>query len=311
MNVLLTGGAGYIGSTLCEFLLKENYKVKVVDTFNYGFDSLNSYMHNPNFSVEKVDVRNFEKIKQLLKKQDVIIPLAALVGAPLCNFKPKEAEEINFNSIQNIINSISKDQMLIYPTTNSGYGVSENQQFCTEDSPLNPISIYGVTKVKAEEVVKEFESHISFRLATVFGCSPRMRLDLLVNDFVYKSIFDKYVVLFEGHFKRNYIHIRDVCGAMVFAIKNFNNLKNQTFNLGLSTANLSKLELCEEIKKINKEFTIISSEFGKDIDKRNYIVSNEKIEKAGFKTKYTLQDGIKELSNFFKIFLPNEKMRNF
>jgi nucleoside-diphosphate-sugar epimerase len=138
-----------------------------------------------------------------------------------------------------------------------------------------------------------------------------MRLDLLVNDFVYKSIFDKYVVLFEGHFKRNYIHIRDVCGAMVFAIKNFNNLKNQTFNLGLSTANLSKLELCEEIKKINKEFTIISSEFGKDIDKRNYIVSNEKIEKAGFKTKYTLQDGIKELSNFFKIFLPNEKMRNF
>lgn len=311
MKILITGGAGYIGSLLTGFLLDEGYEVSVVDNFMYNDQSLNSYFANPKFKVHKIDVRDFEKIKKLIKNFDIIIPLSALVGAPLCNFKKDDANSINFSSIKNIVDNLSKEQKIIYPTTNSGYGVGKSQDYCTEDSPLNPISLYGTTKVKAENYVSNFENHISFRLATVFGASPRMRLDLLVNDFVYRAYKDGFIVLFKSHFKRNYIHIRDVCRAFVFAIKNFDKMKNDVYNLGLSEANYTKKELCEVIKTKIKNFEIYKSNIGQDIDKRDYIVSNRKIEKKGFKATINVLTGIDELLKLYSVFLPNQNMRNF
>jgi nucleoside-diphosphate-sugar epimerase len=310
MKIVITGASGYIGSTLCDYLLKEQHEIFAIDNFLYG-NHLKHFMFNKNFHPIKLDVRDFEKVNKFVSKADIVIPLAALVGAPLCEFKKQEAIEVNYESIKNIVENSSKNQIILYPTTNSGYGNPDGSKFCTEETPLNPISTYGITKVDAEKIVSERENTIRFRLATVFGCSPRMRLDLLVNDFVYKSIFDKYIILFESHFKRNYIHIRDVCDAFVFAINNFSNLNNETFNLGLSSANLSKFELCELIKKINKDFVIELSEIGKDIDKRDYIVSNEKLEKKGFKAKIDLLTGIQELNKFYNSITPEVTMRNF
>ncbi len=311
MKILVTGAAGYIGSILCEYLLKENYKVTALDSFMYNDQSLNAYLNNKNFEVIKSDVRNTSELKNILPKHDLIIPLAALVGAPLCDFEKKSAEEINFGSIKFIVDNLSKDQRIIYPTTNSGYGIGKEDSFCTEESPLNPISIYGVTKVNAEKYIANFDNNISFRLATVFGIAPRMRLDLLVNDFVYKAYKDGSIVLFESHFKRNYIHIRDVCKAFMFAISNFDNLKSNVYNLGLSEANYTKKQLCEVIQKRIKRLVIYESNIGKDIDKRDYIVSNEKIEKKGFKASITIEEGIEELLKLYSIFLPNRNMRNY
>ena len=312
MKILITGGAGYIGSSLCEYLLKNNHKVTVLDTFMFSNSSLNSYMSNKNFSVYQEDVRNINSIKKYLSEKDVIVPLACLVGAPLCNLKEEEATQVNFQSIKGMINNLSKDQYVIYPTTNSGYGVGEKDKFCTEDTPLKPISVYGKTKVKAEEYIAEnFSNSTRLRLATVFGCSPRMRLDLLVNDFVYRATKDKFIVLFESHFKRNFIHIRDVCRAIMMSIEDQENFSGETFNLGLSDANLSKFELCLEIKKYIPNFEILESEIGKDIDKRDYIVSNKKIESKGFKPTYSISDGVKELMKLFKYLIPSESMRNY
>ena len=298
MKVLITGGAGYIGSLLCEYLLSQKFKVTVIDNFLFSQNSLNSYYNDKNFDVISMDVRDQELIKHV-KKNDIIIPLAALVGAPLCDYKKQETTDVNLNSVKRIVDALSNDQIIIYPTTNSGYGVGEKDKFCTEETPLNPISLYGKTKTEAENYVANHKNSVRFRLATVFGCSPRMRLDLLVNDFVYKAVKDRYIVLFEANFKRNYIHIRDVCEAIMMTLNNFENFKGETFNLGLSDANLSKLELCNKIKEHLPNFEISLNEIGKDIDKRDYIVSNEKIEKKGFKAKTLLSDGIKELVNYF------------
>lgn len=310
MNVLVTGGAGYIGSTLCEYLLNAGHKVTVLDSFLYSQDSLNLYYHNKNFEVVSLDVRDPE-IKKYVKKNDIIIPLAALVGASLCDYKKDETIQVNFESIKTIVDNLSKDQIILYPTTNSGYGIGQGDKYCTEDTPLNPISLYGKTKIRAEEYVEKHQNSTRFRLATVFGCSPRMRLDLLVNDFVFKSVKDKYIVLFESNFKRNYIHVRDVCRAFKMAIDSFDKFKGETFNVGLSTANLSKLELCQKIKQYNNNFEISLNEFGKDVDKRDYIVSNQKIENRGFKAEFSLDHGIIELIKLFKFLIPNNSMRNF
>lgn len=312
MKILITGGAGYIGSTLCGYLLNNNHQVTVLDNFMFSNDSLNSYMSNKNFSVYQEDVRNIETINKYASKNDVIIPLACLVGAPLCNLKEEEAEQVNFQSIKKMVDVLSKDQYLVYPTTNSGYGVGEKGKFCTEETPLKPISVYGKTKVQAEEyLANNFQNSTRLRLATVFGCSPRMRLDLLVNDFVYRATKDKFIVLFESHFKRNYIHVRDVCNAILMAIENQGKFAGETFNLGLSNANLSKMQLCKKIKEHITEFEILESDIGQDIDKRDYIVSNEKIENKGFMPKYSIDDGIKELAKLFKYLIPSKSMRNY
>ena len=268
-------------------------------------------MENKDFSVSKLDVRNYSEINRILKKFDIIIPLAALVGAPLCKLKEKEAIDVNLDSLKNIVDNVSKNQTIIYPTTNSGYGIGEKDKYCTEETPLNPISLYGKTKTGAETYVSEnHENSVRFRLATVFGCSPRMRLDLLVNDFVLKAVKDGYVVLFEANFKRNYVHINDVCNAIMFSIENFSKVRNETFNLGLSSANLSKLELCNKIKEYIPKFDISVSEIGEDIDKRDYIVSNDKIEKRGFAASITLDEGINELRKFYNFLIPDSTMRN-
>ena len=312
MKILITGGAGYIGSTLREYLLNNGHEVTVLDTFIFSNDSLNTYMSNKKFSVFQEDARDISSIKNYVVKNDVIIPLACLVGAPLCNLKKVEAQQVNYESIKSMIDIMSKDQYVIYPTTNSGYGVGEKDKFCTEETPLNPISIYGKTKVQAENyIANNFQNSTRLRLATVFGCSPRMRLDLLVNDFVYRATKDKFIVLFESHFKRNYIHIRDVCRAMLMSIEDQNNFGGETFNLGLSDANLSKLELCMEIKKYIPKFEILESDIGQDIDKRDYIVSNEKIESRGFKPTHSIKDGIEELTKLFKYLIPSASMKNF
>ena len=309
MKILITGGAGYIGSMLCEYLLNEGHEVTVIDTFLYSRNSLNSYYANKKFNVISMDVRD-SNIKEHLISHDIIIPLAALVGAPLCNFKKQEALEVNYDSVKYIVDNISKNQIIIYPTTNSGYGIGEKDKFCTEETPLNPISLYGKTKTDSENYVCQHENSTRFRLATVFGSSPRMRLDLLVNDFAYKAVKDSYIVLFEANFKRNYIHIRDVCRAILMSINNTEKFKGETFNLGLSDANLSKLELCQKIKEYIPNFQISLNEIAKDIDKRDYIVSNKKIEKVGFKAEFSLDDGIKELNKFYKFLIPDQTMRN-
>lgn len=310
MKVLVTGGAGYIGSTLCEYLLSAGHKVTVIDNFLYSQNSLNLYYHHANFETVSLDVRDPE-MKNYIKKNDIIIPLAALVGAPLCDYKKDETVKVNFESIKTIVDTASKDQIILYPTTNSGYGVGQGDKHCTEETPLNPISLYGKTKTDAEKYVEQHSNSTRFRLATVFGCSPRMRLDLLVNDFVFKAVKDKYIVLFEANFKRNYIHVRDVCRAFMMSINQFDKFRGETFNLGLSSANLSKLQLCEKIKEYQPNFEISLNEFGKDLDKRDYIVSNEKIEARGYKPAFTLDHGIIELIKLFKFLIPNNSMRNF
>ena len=304
-NVLVTGGAGYIGSILTEFLLELGFNVTVLDNFMYKQASLNHLCHNPRFNVVNGDIRNLAHIQPLLKDADVIIPLAALVGAPLCNKDVVGADTTNKEAIFKMLDKVSKEQRIIMPTTNSAYGSGDENNFCTEESPLNPISKYAIDKVAVEEMFMQRENSISYRLATVFGMSPRMRTDLLVNDLTYRAVNDGYVVIFEGHFKRNYIHVRDVCDAFIHAIYNFNTMKGQIYNVGLSSANVSKLELCEIIKKHVPGFSIVEGEIKKDPDQRNYIVSNAKLEATGFEPMYDLDSGIMELLTGYRMIKNN------
>jgi nucleoside-diphosphate-sugar epimerase len=308
-KVLVTGGAGYIGSVLVPTLLEKGYEVTVLDNLMFGQSTLLEQCINPKFSFINGDVRDLNLLKKIVPHFDIIIPLAALVGAPLCKKDEMGTIAINRDAIININKIRSKQQRIIYPTTNSGYGIGQDGIYCTEETPLNPISLYGTTKSEAEQDLLSTDNVITFRLATVFGCSPRMRLDLLVNDFTYRAFSQRYIVLFEAHFKRNFIHIRDVAKAFVHSIENFDSMKNTMYNVGLSSANLSKMELCLEIKKQIPDFFIAESEINKDPDQRNYIVSNDKIEKTGYKPDVDIQSGIAELIKGFSI-LTNNKYSN-
>jgi len=305
LKILVTGGAGYIGSILVPELLKKEYAVTVLDNFMYNQDSLLGSCALDNFNVVKGDARDETVLKPLLKDADYIIPLAALVGAPLCNRDKTGAVTINRDAVASLAKLASKEQRMIIPTTNSGYGIGQKGVFCTEKSPLNPITLYGKVKMEAERIVLDRGNSISFRLATVFGMSPRMRIDLLVNDFVYRAVKDRFVVVFEGHFKRNYIHVRDVARVFIHAIDNFDSMKNEPYNVGLSEANLSKLELCAKIKEQLPDFVYLESPIGEDPDKRDYIVSNEKIEKKGFTPVYSLKTGIQELIKGYRMLCNN------
>jgi len=298
-KILITGGAGYIGSKLSTKLLDLGFEVTVLDILKFSSKSLNHLFNNKNFNFINGDVRNKSLIKKLLKKNEYIIPLAALVGAPLCEKNKKEAISVNLKSIKYLVSAASKKNKFIYLTTNSGYGVGMKNKYCDENSDLKPISLYGRTKVDAEKVVKKLKNSICFRLATVFGYSYRMRTDLLVNNFVYNSIKDKKLTLFEPHFRRNYIHVNDVADAVIFSIKNFNSMKSEIYNLGLSSANLTKYMLAKKIKKQLKYLKIKIVKNKKDPDQRDYYVSNKKIEKKGFKTKVNIDDGITELIKIF------------
>lgn len=308
-HILVTGGAGYLGSVLVPELLKLGHKVTVLDSFMFGQNSLADVCYMDNFNVVRGDSRDETLLKKLIKDVDIVIPLAALVGAPLCNRDEIGTITTNRDAIGTLSNVLSKEQRILMPVTNSGYGIGQEGVFCTEETPLNPISTYGKTKVEAEAIILQRENSISFRLATVFGMSPRMRLDLLVNDFTYRAAKDGFIVIFEGHFKRNYIHIRDVARAFIHGIDNFEAMRGEAYNVGLSDANLSKIELCEKIKLQVPSFTIMEAPIGKDIDQRNYIVSNAKIEATGFKPKFSLEMGIKELLKGYTI-INNSKFSN-
>ncbi len=301
MKILITGGAGYIGSILTPTLLAKGYEVTVLDSFIFGQNSLADCCQYDTFNVVRGDCRNEALIKELLKDADVIIPLAALVGAPLCSRDEVGTRTINYEAVKMICDLASPQQRILMPVTNSGYGIGEAGKFCTEESPLRPISLYGTTKVEAEKAVLDRENSMTFRLATVFGMSPRMRVDLLVNDFVYRAFYDRAVVIFEGHFKRNYIHIRDVAKVFVHGIENFETMKGKPYNVGLEDANLSKLELCAEIKKYLPKFVYLEAPIGEDPDKRDYIVSNARILKTGFEPEWPLSRGIRELIKGYTI----------
>jgi len=301
MKILVTGGAGYLGAVIVPTLLNEGHTVVALDNFMYNQTSLLDCCINPRLSVVRGDARDQGLMEELMKDCDAIFPLACLTGAPLCDREPKEAEEVILDAVLLIIKLRSKGQMIIYPTTNSGYGVGEKGKFCTEETPLRPISLYGRLKVKAEGEVLNAGHSITLRLATAFGISPRMRLDLLVNDFTFKAVHERSIELFEPHFKRNFIHVRDVAGAFIHCLNNFDKVKNQTYNVGLSDANLSKWELCEEIQKHISDFKFVEAPIGEDPDKRDYIVSNEKIEKTGFRQQVSLSDGIQELIKGYTI----------
>ncbi len=298
-SILVTGGAGYLGSIMVPELLARGYKVCVLDNFMFKQNSLAACCADPDFSIINGDARDKTLVADLLKKTDMVIPLAALVGAPICAKDPIGATSTNLDAQMDLYGNLSTDQWVLVPITNSGYGIGEAGKFCTEDSPLRPVSLYGQHKVQVEARALERENTISFRLATVFGMAPRMRIDLLVNDFVYRALHDRAVVLFEGHFKRNYIHVRDVARAFIHGMDHFETMRGGPYNVGLSSANLSKRELCERINKHLPSFVYTEAEIGEDPDKRDYIVSNDKIEKTGFQPKYSLDDGISDLIKGF------------
>ena len=304
-KILITGGAGYIGSVFTPALLNDHYAVTVLDNFMYNQNTLLDACHHSNLKIVHSDVRDEERLKEEIKKNDIIIPLAAIVGAPACDKDRALSTAVNQVQIENIASWTSKNQMVLYPVTNSGYGIGEKDIYCNEETPLNPISHYGRTKVLGEESLLESGNAVTFRLATVFGASPRMRMDLLVNDFVYRAFKDRFIVLFESNFKRNYIHIQDIVSVFIHAIDNYDNMKGKPYNIGLSEANLSKMELCEKIKSHIPDFHIFESDIGKDPDKRDYIVSNEKIEATGYKPAYSLDDGVQELIKGYKMIRNN------
>jgi nucleoside-diphosphate-sugar epimerase len=300
-KILVTGGAGYIGSILVPDLLNNGYEVTVLDLFNRPDFPLAHICENPHFNVIRGDARDTELIHSIIKNFDIIIPLAAMVGAPICSRDKLGAISTNYDAIKLLLSIMSSEQLIVYPTTNSGYGIGEKGKFCDETTPLSPISLYGKTKVDAEKAVLDSGKGISLRLATVFGISPKMRIDLLVNDFTWRACADKAVVIFEGDFKRNYIHVRDVSKAFNHAIFNADNFMGQAYNVGLSSANLTKLELCKKIKEQIPGFVFLESPIGEDPDKRDYMVSNDKIEATGFIAEWTIEKGISELVKGYKM----------
>ena len=304
-KILVTGGAGYIGSILVKDLLDNKNKVTVLDNLLFQQNSLFDCCKYENFEFIKGDICDYDLMQNILPKFDIIIPLAAIVGAPACKKNPTLTKLVNDESYLFLIENLSIDQKVLFPTTNSGYGIGSKSEFCTEDTPMNPISEYGITKVKIEKAFLDRGNSITFRLATVFGMSPRMRMDLLVNDFVYRAVNDKTIVLFEENFRRNYIHVRDVSKAFNLGIENFDKMKNEPYNVGLSSANLTKIQLAKKIQTYIPNLYIHSSEIGEDIDKRDYMVSNDKIESIGWSPDYNLDLGIKELIKGYKIIKPN------
>jgi len=306
MNILVTGAAGYLGSVMVPELLRRGYRVTAVDNFMFNQASLLDCCNDPNFSVIRGDARDKDLMAGLMKKADAIFPLACLTGAPLCKKDPVGARTVNFDAVKMLVDMKGKGQRIIFPTTNSGYGVGQEGIYCTEESPLKPVSLYGQLKVEIEKILLDSGNTITLRLATVFGASPRMRLDLLVNDFTYRAVYDRFVVLFESHFKRNYIHVRDIARAFLHCLDNFESMKDEPYNVGLSDANLSKWELCEEIKKQVPDFYFVEAAVGEDPDKRNYIVSNAKIEATGFRPDYSVQMGIAELLKAYQLIKRNQ-----
>ena len=300
-RVLITGGAGYLGSILTEHFLLKGYRVTVLDNLMYGEQNLFHFCANQDFDFVYGDARDESLVKSLVSGADVIIPLAAIVGAPACDRDPLMATSVNLDAVRMINRLRSPSQLIIYPTTNSGYGTKSGDVFCTEETPLEPISLYGQTKSDAEAVVLDSLNGITLRLATVFGTSPRMRMDLLVNHFVYAALTDRYIVIFEKDFKRNYVHIRDVADCFIHCIENASRMIGRPHNVGLDNANLSKEELALKIKEHIPEFCVQFSEIGSDPDKRNYIVSNQRLREAGFEAQRSLDDGIRELIKGYKL----------
>ena len=300
-NILITGGAGYIGSVLTPMLLEAGHEVTVLDSFLYKQNSLLDCCKYKSFHIVNGDARDEETLKKVLPGKDFIFPLAALVGFPVCDKDKTAAVTVNQGAVETLLSLRSPEQKVIFPCTNSGYGLGQGQAFCTEESPISPISLYGKTKMAAETAVLQAGNSVTFRFATLFGASSRMRTDLLVNDFVYRAVFDRALLVFEGQFKRNFLHVRDAAAAFLFAMEHFDEMKGKTYNCGLSDANLSKLELCAEIKKQLPAFVYIEAPVGTDPDKRDYIVSNAKIEALGYHPRYSLADGIEELTKVYSI----------
>jgi nucleoside-diphosphate-sugar epimerase len=301
VNILVTGGAGYVGSVLVPLLLSKGHTVTVLDNLMYKQASLLDCCIDSKLTLVRGDVRDERLLAELVKKADAVLPLACLTGAPICARDPEGAKAINYEANKNIAKLLSPRQMFVFPSTNSGYGVGQSDIYCTEETPLRPVSLYGRLKVEVESLLLDTGNCVTFRFATLFGVSPRMRLDLLVNDFVYRAVTDRFLILFEPHFKRNYLHVRDGANAFVHALENCGQMKGRPFNVGLSDANLSKMELCESIRTFVPELCVMVAEVGKDPDQRNYVVSNQRIEATGFKPQHSLRQGIEELIKGYQI----------
>lgn len=306
MDILVTGGAGYIGSVLVPLLLSDGHRVTVVDNFLYQQNSLLDCCHDQKLTLIRGDVRDERLLSELIPKADAILPLACLTGAPICARDPETAKAVVHDAVKFIADHVSPNQMVVYPCTNSGYGIGQSNIHCDETTPLNPVSLYGRLKVDIETYLLETGNSVTLRFATLFGVSPRMRLDLLVNDFTYRAVIDRFIILFEPHFKRNYLHVRDAARSFKHALLNYESMKGEAYNVGLSDANLSKWELCEVIKRSVPDFYFSAAEVGEDPDKRNYIVSNEKIEATGFKPRIGLDEGVKELIKGYQIIRRNQ-----
>jgi nucleoside-diphosphate-sugar epimerase len=301
LNVLVTGGAGYLGSILVPLLLKEGYSVTVLDNFLYQQTSLFDCCHNTSLTIVNGDVRDQRLMDEVVPKADVLLPLACLTGAPICARDPSGAQAINFDAVRHMAELKSRDQLMVFPSTNSGYGIGQDNIYCDENTPLRPVSLYGRLKVEIESMLLDRGDAVTFRFATLFGVSPRMRLDLLVNDFVHRAVSDGSIVLFEPHFKRNYLHVRDGARAFLHAIANYDNLIGRAFNVGLSDANLSKSELCDMIRRHVPNLCVLTADLREDPDKRNYVVSNSRIEATGFRTEFGLDAGIAELIKGYNV----------
>ena len=301
MRILVTGGAGYIGSILVPRLLADGHEVTVLDNLMYQQTSLLDCCFHKKLTIIRGDVRDERILSELVPKADAILPLACLTGAPICKRDPHTAQAVNFDAVKTIADLMSSQQRMVFPSTNSGYGIGQPGIYCDEETPLRPVSLYGRLKVELEAILLERGNCVTFRFATLFGVSPRMRLDLLVNDFTYRAATDRFLVLFEPHFKRNYLHVRDAARAFIHALENYDQMKGLPYNVGLSDANISKGELCEVIQRYLPDFCFVVAEVGQDPDQRNYIVSNQRIEATGFKPSVSLDEGIEELVKGYQI----------